>query len=41
LFSLAQEKQLNEIFTSQKDFSGVFLVAEKGKPIYHKVVCYR
>ena len=41
LFSLAQEKQLNEIFTTQKDFSGVLLVAESGKPIYHKAVGYR
>lgn len=41
LFSIAQEKQFDEIFTSQKDFSGVLLVAEKGKPIYHKAVGYR
>ena len=41
LFSIAQEKQLDEIFTSQKDFSGVVLVAENGKPIYHNAVGYR
>jgi len=53
LFSFAQpvpplrmEKQLDEIFTSKMDsitigFSGVVLVAEKGKPIYHKAFGYR
>ena len=41
LFSLAQKKQLDEIFTSQKNFSGVVLVAENGKPIYQKAVGYR
>ena len=41
LFSLAQEKKLDEVFTSQKDFSGVLLVAENGKPIYHNAVGYR
>ena len=41
LFSIAQEKQLNEIFTSQKDFSGVLLIAKNGKPIYHNAIGYR
>jgi CubicO group peptidase (beta-lactamase class C family) len=41
LFSIAQEKQLDKIFSSQKDFSGVLLVAEKGKAIYHNAVGYR
>ena len=41
LFSIAQEKQLDEIFTSYKDFSGVVLVAKNGKPIYHKAFGYR
>lgn len=41
LFSLAQEKQLDEIFRSQNNFSGVVLVAEKGELIYHKAFGYR
>ena len=41
LFSLAQEKQLDEIFTSKKNFNGVVLVAENGNPIYHKAFGYR
>ncbi len=39
--SLREEKQLDEIFTSQKTFSGVVLVAENGKPIYQKAFGYR
>jgi len=44
--SLREEKQLDAIFLTQKDpiaigFSGVLLIAEKGKPIYHKATGYR
>ncbi|HLF45186.1 MAG TPA: serine hydrolase domain-containing protein [Chitinophagaceae bacterium] len=38
---LTQEKQLDSLFAAQKNFSGVVLVAEKGKPIYHKAFGYR
>ena len=53
VFSLAQpassirmEKQMDSLFAAQKDpvanrFSGVVLVAENGKPIYHKAFGYR
>ncbi len=48
LFSLAQpvpslreEKQFDSLFDAQKFFSGVVLIAEPGKPIYHKAFGYR
>jgi len=44
--SLREEKQLDELFIMKKDpvttgLSGVLLVAEKGKPLYHKATGYR
>ena len=44
--SIREESRFDEIFTSQKNpiaigFSGVVLVAENGKPIYHKAFGYR
>ena len=41
LASAAQQKQLDSLLASQKDFSGVVLVAENGKPVYQKAVGYR
>ena len=38
--SFSQEK-FDTIFTGPKDFSGVLLVAENGKPVYHKAFGYR
>src|SRR6185503_379012 len=37
----SQRERLDSLFASQRDFSGVVLIAEKGKPIYHKAVGYR
>lgn len=42
----AQQKRFDSLFASQKDpiaigFSAVALVAEKGKPVYHKAFGYR
>ena len=34
-------KNIDSLFTAQKDFSGVILIAENGKPIYHKAFGYR
>lgn len=34
------EEQMDSIFATVEDFSGVVLVAEKGKPIYHKSFGY-
>ena len=39
LFS--QQEKLDSLFESQKDFSGVILVAENGKPVYQKAFGYR
>jgi len=39
LFS--QQEKLDSLFAAQKDFSGVVLIAESGKPIYHKAFGYR
>ena len=39
LFS--QQKRLDSLFAAQKDFSGVVLIAENGKPIYQKAFGYR
>ena len=33
--------RVDSLFTTQKDFSGVILIAENGKPIYHKAFGYR
>ena len=40
-FAAGQQKKLDSIFTKEKDFCGVLLVAEKGKIIYHKAFGYR
>jgi len=40
-FSFAQQKQLDSLFSAQKNFSGVVLIAENGKPIYQKAFGYR
>ncbi len=37
----AQQRQLDSLFATQKDFSGVVLVAEKGKPIYYMATGFR
>lgn len=34
-------KQFDSLFSAQKDFSGVVLVAENGKAVYHKAFGYR
>ena len=39
--TMNMESQLDEIFASVPDFSGVLLVAEKGKPVYHKSWGYK
>lgn len=35
------EKQIDSVLQAQTNFSGVILVAEKGKPIYYKAIGYR
>ncbi|GLU51387.1 serine hydrolase domain-containing protein [Dyadobacter frigoris] len=35
------DAKLDKIFASVPDFSGVLLVAEKGKPVYHKAFGYK
>ena len=40
-FSFAQQQQLDSLFAAQKDFSGVVLIAENGKPVYQKAFGYR
>jgi len=40
-FVNGQQNQLDSLFVAEKDFSGVVLVAENGKPIYHKAFGYR
>ncbi len=37
----SQQQKLDSLFTSEKDFSGVVLIADKGKTIYHKAFGYR
>ncbi len=37
----SQQGQFDSLLLSSKDFSGVLLVAEKGKPIYEKAVGFR
>jgi CubicO group peptidase (beta-lactamase class C family) len=39
--AFSQEEKLDSFFAAQKDFSGVVLVAENGKSIYHKAFGYR
>ena len=37
----SQQKKLDSLFASQKDFSGVVLIAENNKRIYYKAFGYR
>ena len=37
----SQQERLDSLFAAQKDFSGVVLIAENGKEIYHKAFGYR
>jgi CubicO group peptidase (beta-lactamase class C family) len=37
----SQQERLDSLFAVAKDFSGVVLIAEKGKPVYHKAFGYR
>src|SRR5215204_427541 len=39
--AFSQQGKLDSLFAAQKDFSGVILIAENGKPIYHKAFGYR
>jgi len=43
VIALSQEvsKKFDSLFISQQNFSGVILVAENGKPVYHKAFGYR
>ena len=36
-----QQKQIDSLFAVEKDFSGAVLIAENGKPIYHKAFGFR
>ena len=37
----SQQEKLDSLFNAQKDFSGVVLIAENGKPVYQKAFGYR
>jgi CubicO group peptidase (beta-lactamase class C family) len=39
--AFSQEKKLDSLFSAQKDFSGVVLIAENDKPVYEKAFGYR
>ncbi len=39
--AFSQQKKFDSLFAAQKDFSGVILIAENGKPIYQKAFGYR
>ena len=39
--TFSQQEKLDSLFNAQKDFSGVILIAEKGKPVYQKAFGYR
>jgi CubicO group peptidase (beta-lactamase class C family) len=39
--AFSQQEKFDSLFASQNDFSGVVLIAEKGKPVYHKAFGYR
>jgi CubicO group peptidase (beta-lactamase class C family) len=39
--AFSQQQKLDSLFAAQQDFSGVVLIAEKGKPVYHKAFGYR
>jgi CubicO group peptidase (beta-lactamase class C family) len=40
-YSFCQQKEFDSLFATQKDFSGVVLMAEEGKPFYHKAFGFR
>ena len=39
--TFSQQEKLDSFFAAQKDFSGVVLIADKGKPVYQKAFGYR
>lgn len=39
--TFSQQAELDSLFAAQKDFSGVVLIAEKGKPVYERTFGYR
>ena len=39
--TFSQQQRIDSLFAAQKDFNGVVLVAENGKPIYQKAFGYR
>jgi len=39
--TFSQQQKFDSLFAAQKDFSGVVLIAEKGKPVYYKAFGYR
>jgi len=39
--AFSQQQKLDSLFAAQKDFSGVILIAENGKPVYQKAFGYR
>src|SRR6187402_539604 len=39
--TFSQQEKLDSLFNAQKDFSGVILIAEKGKPVYQKAFGFR
>ena len=41
LFVNGQKQHVDSLFAAQKDFSGVVLIAENNKPVYHKAFGYR
>jgi CubicO group peptidase (beta-lactamase class C family) len=41
LSACSQQKQFDTVFSKEKDFSGVVLIAENGKSVYHKSFGYR
>jgi len=40
-FSFSQQKEFDSLFITQKDFSGVVLIAKNEKPVYYKAFGYR
>lgn len=40
-YSFSQQNEFDSLFAAQKDFSGVVLIAENGKPVYYKAFGYR
>ena len=39
--TFSQQEKLDSFFAAQKDFSGVVLIADNGKPVYQKAFGYR